>query len=69
MRAIVQVAHSLKLKVLAEVIEDAQTLEHLRGLGCDLGQGFLWAPGLAVEAFEQLLHEQLGLHEISMAGT
>ena len=62
-RAMVQVAHSLKLKVLAEGIEDAQTLEHLRGLGCDLGQGFLWAPGLAAEAFEQLLHE------ISMAGT
>ena len=59
-RAMVQVAHSLKLKVLAEGIEDAQTLEHLRGLGCDLGQGFLWAPGLAAEAFEQLLHEQPG---------
>jgi EAL domain-containing protein (putative c-di-GMP-specific phosphodiesterase class I) len=57
-RAIVQMAHSLNLTVLAEGIENRQTLERLVALGCDLGQGFLWAPGMPVKDFEKLLGEQ-----------
>lgn len=57
-RAIVQMAHSLNLKVLAEGIENHQTLQRLVELGCDLGQGFLWAPGVPADQFEQLLLDQ-----------
>ena len=57
-RAIVQMAHSLNLTVLAEGIEDRQTLERLIELGCDLGQGFLWAPGVPADVFDTLLQEQ-----------
>ena len=57
-RAIVQMAHSLNLKVLAEGIENRQTLERLIELGCDLGQGFLWAPGVPSDKFELLLQGQ-----------
>ena len=36
----IELAHALGLRVVAEGIEDAQTLEHLRRLGCDLAQGY-----------------------------
>jgi diguanylate cyclase (GGDEF)-like protein len=38
--AIISLAHSLRLKVVAEGVETAQQLEQLRELGCDQFQGF-----------------------------
>ncbi len=34
-------AHQLDLRIVAEGIESPETAEHLAGLGCDVGQGFL----------------------------
>ncbi|MBX3603444.1 MAG: EAL domain-containing protein [Rubrivivax sp.] len=51
-RAIVQMAGALRLGVIAEGIEDAATLERLRGIGCAQGQGYHWAPALPAERFE-----------------
>jgi diguanylate cyclase (GGDEF)-like protein/PAS domain S-box-containing protein len=42
-RAIVSLAHSLTLKTVAEGIDDPDQLVLLRGLGCEHGQGFLFA--------------------------
>jgi diguanylate cyclase (GGDEF)-like protein len=42
-RAIIQMAHSLGLKTVAEGIETTQQLELLRQLGCNFGQGYLLA--------------------------
>jgi diguanylate cyclase (GGDEF)-like protein len=39
-KAIISLAHSLRLKVVAEGVETAQQLETLRELGCDQFQGF-----------------------------
>jgi diguanylate cyclase (GGDEF)-like protein len=39
-RSTVELAHALGLRVVAEGIEDAPTLELLSNLGCDLAQGF-----------------------------
>ncbi len=36
----IELAHALGLRVVAEGIEDAQTLDHLRALGCDIAQGY-----------------------------
>jgi EAL domain-containing protein (putative c-di-GMP-specific phosphodiesterase class I) len=36
----VELGHQLGLRVVAEGVEDAATLTWLRGLGCDLAQGF-----------------------------
>jgi EAL domain-containing protein (putative c-di-GMP-specific phosphodiesterase class I) len=39
-KAIVELAHNLGLEVIAEGVETAGQLEHLRVLGCEFAQGF-----------------------------
>ncbi|TPG14297.1 EAL domain-containing protein [Sphingomonas oligophenolica] len=39
-RSTVDMAHALGLKVVAEGIEDAEALAFLRGIGCDMAQGY-----------------------------
>ncbi|PCK05575.1 MAG: hypothetical protein COA42_18155 [Alteromonadaceae bacterium] len=56
-RAIVQLAHSLDLKVIAEGIETPEQLEFLIKLGCDMGQGYYFSKPLNVEAATKLLFE------------
>lgn len=46
----IHLAHNLGLSVVAEGIEDQPTLEILRGLGCDIGQGFHIARPMAPAA-------------------
>jgi EAL domain-containing protein (putative c-di-GMP-specific phosphodiesterase class I) len=50
-RAVISLAHSLKLKVIAEGVESAAQLEFLRELGCDQYQGFHFSPPLGPEDF------------------
>ncbi|HLG01192.1 MAG TPA: bifunctional diguanylate cyclase/phosphodiesterase [Acidimicrobiia bacterium] len=53
--AIVNMATSLGKRTLAEGIETAAQLAHLRSLGCELGQGFLFSPPRpADEAWQSL---------------
>jgi diguanylate cyclase len=40
-RATVDLGHALGMRVVAEGIEDLETLEVVSGIGCDLGQGYL----------------------------
>jgi diguanylate cyclase (GGDEF)-like protein/PAS domain S-box-containing protein len=56
-RATIELAHALDLKVIAEGVEDAATLEVLRGMGCDLAQGFFISEPLADGAAESWLAE------------
>ena len=45
-RAMIQMAHSLDLLVVAEGVEDAEALQQLQRLGCDEAQGYLWSKAL-----------------------
>ncbi|MGK7957400.1 MAG: PAS domain S-box protein [Crocosphaera sp.] len=54
-RAIVSLAHILDLDVIAEGIETELQLDQLRCLGCEQGQGYLFAKPLLVEQVEELL--------------
>ncbi|MGC2033715.1 MAG: EAL domain-containing protein [Steroidobacteraceae bacterium] len=45
-RAIISLAHSLRLKVVAEGVETSAQLEQLKALGCDQYQGFLMSPAV-----------------------
>jgi diguanylate cyclase (GGDEF)-like protein/PAS domain S-box-containing protein len=56
-RSIVALAHNLDLQVIAEGVEDAATLAHLRELGCDGVQGFLFARPQPAAAVTQWLHD------------
>jgi diguanylate cyclase (GGDEF)-like protein/PAS domain S-box-containing protein len=50
---IVNMAHSLKLQVVAEGVETEEQLEFLRGLGCDFAQGFLFSRPLSAADFRK----------------
>ena len=52
--ALVDLAHALELTVTAEGIETPAQLEHFREVGCDVGQGSLFAPPSAAEQIDAL---------------
>ncbi|MBD0335062.1 MAG: EAL domain-containing protein [Cyanobacteria bacterium Co-bin13] len=54
-RTIINLAHNLDMTVTAEGIETIQQLDLLRKMGCDLGQGYLFAPAVASAAAEQFI--------------
>lgn len=54
-KAIIQMGHSLGLDVLAEGIETSEQEKHFQTLGCDAGQGFLYAKPLSAEECEKYL--------------
>ena len=59
-RAIAQMARSLRLKVLAEGAETTEQTRFLLAEGCDEAQGFLFAKPLDAEALYRLCHESGG---------
>jgi EAL domain-containing protein (putative c-di-GMP-specific phosphodiesterase class I) len=50
-RAIIEMAHCLKLQVVAEGIEDDATLQRLTALGCAYGQGYHWSAAVPADDF------------------
>lgn len=57
-RAIIMLAGSLGLQVVAEGIETRTQAEELLSLGCPYGQGYLFAPPLTKEAARRMLEAQ-----------
>ena len=56
--AIIAMAHSLKLKVVAEGVETPQQVEFLRSAGCDNVQGFYFARPMTAAQLTALLLER-----------
>lgn len=50
--AIVALAQNLRLRVIAEGVENAEQLDHVRALGCDEVQGYHFSKPLAAADFE-----------------
>lgn len=59
-RAIVGVAKSLGLMLVAEGIESAEQLDCLRKLGCECGQGFFFSPSVSAEECRNMLWQLRG---------
>ncbi|MGB1465754.1 MAG: EAL domain-containing protein [Alcanivorax nanhaiticus] len=57
-RAIIDMAHSLQMNVVAEGVETEEHLSILRGMSCDTIQGFLISKPLPEEELVELLHTQ-----------
>jgi diguanylate cyclase (GGDEF)-like protein len=55
-RAIVNLAHSLEIEVIAEGIESAQQSAVLSDLGCAWGQGFYYSPPLPATEISAQIH-------------
>jgi len=55
-KAIIAMANSLHLKVLAEGVETAQQVDFLKSHGCPLAQGFYYSEALTADAFTNMLH-------------
>src|SRR5579859_6793743 len=54
-RLIVNLAHDIGLKVVAEGTEKEDQINELRRLGCEMAQGFLYSPSVSAEAAFGLL--------------
>jgi len=54
-RAIISLAHSLQLKVVAEGVETCEQLTLLKDLGCDQYQGYCFSPAVPAREFAKLL--------------
>jgi EAL domain-containing protein (putative c-di-GMP-specific phosphodiesterase class I) len=54
-RAIIQLGHTLQLRVIAEGVETDAQLAFLRNYGCDEAQGYLYSRPVPAEQFAELL--------------
>ena len=54
-KAIISLAHNLKLYLIAEGLELADQVTHLKKLKCHYGQGYLFSRPMAVKDIEQWL--------------
>ena len=54
-KSVIDLAHALGLVVVAEGVEDADQVVHLRALGCDLAQGYFFARPQPAEDLERQL--------------
>jgi diguanylate cyclase (GGDEF)-like protein/PAS domain S-box-containing protein len=63
-RTIIQLARTLKLKVVAEGVETADQVTRLTALGCDLVQGFYFGKPVDEEHTEALIRDRDALHPL-----
>ncbi len=56
--AIIQMSRSLNMTTVAEGIECENTLEVIKNLGCDIGQGYLWSKPLLADEFQILINHK-----------
>jgi diguanylate cyclase (GGDEF)-like protein/PAS domain S-box-containing protein len=57
--AVIDLAHRLGIKTIAEGVETSAQRELLAALGCDYIQGFYYSPAVPREAFEAFLERQM----------
>ncbi len=56
-QAVIKLARTMKLKVVAEGVETREQLDALRGYGCDMVQGYLFSKPVSTEDITRMLRE------------
>ena len=56
--ALISMAHTYQLKVVAEGVETAEQLAYLQLQRCDEGQGYLFSPAVPASEFSDLLRRK-----------
>ena len=56
-RSTIELGHNMGLKVIAEGVEDAEALQILRELGCDMAQGYYISPPLPIVELQEWFKE------------
>ena len=56
-RSVIDLAHNLGIRVVAEGVETQETLDQLAAMGCDQVQGYLISPPLEAAAFADFLKQ------------
>jgi len=59
-RSVIDLAHGLGMKVVAEGVEDAQTAALVAGLGCDIGQGYFFARPMSLAQLVETMRAEAG---------
>jgi EAL domain-containing protein (putative c-di-GMP-specific phosphodiesterase class I) len=59
-QAIIDLAHNFDLRAVAEGVTDEATLRALRGMGCDLIQGYVLSEALPADGFTRWLESFAG---------
>ena len=59
-RSVIDLSHHFKLKVVAEGVEDKQTLDFLKATGCDIIQGYYLSKPLNEADFEAWIRQRHG---------
>lgn len=62
-KAIIAMAHSMEMKVIAEGIEDREQYELLKAMGCDFGQGYLFSRPVSPEMLSTMMIKDVSLVE------
>jgi diguanylate cyclase (GGDEF)-like protein/PAS domain S-box-containing protein len=57
--AVIALAHSLKLKVIAEGVETPEQAEYLLDHGCERIQGYIFSPPVPAQDFEDIIKKNL----------
>ncbi len=71
-KAIIAMAHSLNIQVIAEGVETEKQMAYLQSLKCDKMQGYLFSPPVPEEEFRKLLEQDkispssINKHSVSM---
>lgn len=57
LKGIIDMAHALDIKVVSEGVEDDKQLKMLEDIGCEIGQGFLFAKPMPIADYDKLLSD------------
>ena len=63
--AVIKMAESLNLPVIAEGVEEQQEVEMLKRLGCDYIQGYYFAKPMPLEEYEKLIEKAAEVFKLS----